>query len=83
MMMRKFKFLVGITDNSFVFHAGFPQAIPVSIGERTTHVASIQNETTDDLSHYHGIDAEAELTRILLNEITTELTENWNGGHRA
>jgi hypothetical protein len=78
-MMRKFKFFEGITDNSWIFHAGFPRAIPVAIGERTTHVASIRNETADDLSRYHAIDAEAELTRILLNEITT----NWNGGHRA
>jgi hypothetical protein len=82
-MMRKFKFFEGIIDNSWIFHAGFPQAVPVSINERTTHVASIRNETVDDLSYYHGIDAEDELTRILLNEITTELTENWNGGHRA
>ena len=85
--MRKFKFFEGIIDNSWIFHAGFPQAVPVEGG----YVASIRNETADDLSQIHAIDAEAELTRILVNEITTEwdnnmiteLTRNWNGGHRA
>ena len=91
MMMRKFKFFEGITDNSYIFHAGFPHAIPVSIGERTMHVASIRNETADDLSYYHAIDAEAELTRLMSEQISEEidneminiLTRRINGGHRA
>lgn len=71
-MMRKFKFFDGITDNSYVFHAGFMQPIPVEQRERRLQ-DTLSQETTQELSTYHGIDAVDELSRLLAQEIDNEI----------
>jgi len=53
--------------------------------------ARFEPELAEDLNFYHGIDAEEELTRLMSQQIATEideeimrtLTSNWNGGNRA
>ena len=86
-MIRKFKFFEGIHENTFVFNDINLTARHVQRGERTLR-AIWTDESALDLNTYHAIDAEAELTRILAdemlrewdNEVITELTRRINGG---
>jgi hypothetical protein len=75
-MIREFKFFHGITIQT----EGIRNII------RTLR-AQWSPELVDDLINVHAIDAEAELTRILSEEITREMDENVisiiNGGQRA
>ena len=75
-MIREFRFFHGITIQS----EGIQNIV------RTLR-AQWRPELVDDLNYYHGIDAEAELTRILSEEIAREMDENViriiNGGQRA
>ena len=70
-MMRKFKFFEGITDNSYVFHAGFMQ--PILVQQRERPLRATLQENAQDLSAYHGIDAVDELSRLLAQEIDNEI----------
>jgi hypothetical protein len=75
-MIREFKFFHGITIQT----EGIRNII------RTLR-AQWSPELVDDLINVHTIDVEAELTRILSEEITREMDENVisiiNGGQRA
>ena len=75
-MIREFKFFHGITIQT----EGIRNII------RTLR-AQWSPELVDDLINVHTIDAEAELTRILSEEIAREMDENViriiNGGQRA
>jgi hypothetical protein len=75
-MIREFKFFHGITIQT----EGIQNIV------RTLR-AQWSPELVDDLINVHAIDAEAELTRILSEEITREMDENViriiNGGQRA
>ena len=75
-MIREFKFFHGITIQT----EGIQNIV------RTLR-AQWSPELVDDLINVHAIDAEAELTRILSEEIARELDENVrriiNGGPRA
>jgi len=79
-MIREFKFFHGITIQT--------EGIQ---GIVRTLRAQWRPELVDDLNYYHNIDAEAELTRLMSEQITEEidneiirtLTRNWNGGQRA
>jgi len=75
-MIREFKFFHGITIQT----EGIRNII------RTLR-AQWSPELVDDLINVHAIDAEAELTRILSEEIAREMDENViriiNGGQRA
>ncbi len=80
MRVREFKFFHGITIQS----EGIQGII------RTLR-AQWRPELVDDLNYYHGIDAEAELTRLMSEQIVEEidneviniLTGRINGGQRA
>ena len=79
-MIREFKFFHGVTIQS----EGIQNII------RTLR-AQWRPELVDDLNTVHTIDAEAELTRLMSeqiaeemdNEIINIITRNWNGGQRA
>ncbi len=82
-MIKEFKFFHGITIES----EGIQGII------RTLR-ARWEPDLEEDLNTIHAIDAEAELTRILSEEIAREwvedvdnriiqFTRNYNGGHRA
>ena len=79
-MIREFKIFHGITIQS----EGIQNIV------RTLR-AQWRPELIDDLNYYHGIDAEAELTRLMSEQISEEidneminiLTRRINGGHRA
>jgi hypothetical protein len=75
-MIREFKFFHGITIQT----EGIQNIV------RTLR-AQWSPELVDDLINVHAIDAEAELTRILSEEIAREMDENViriiNGGQRA
>jgi hypothetical protein len=75
-MVREFKFFHGITIQT----EGIRNIV------RTLR-AQWSPELVDDLINVHAIDAEAELTRILSEEIAREMDENViriiNGGQRA
>lgn len=79
-MIREFKFFHGITIQS--------EGIQ---GIVRTLRAQWRPELIDDLNYYHGIDAEAELTRLMSEQISEEidneminiLTRRINGGQRA
>lgn len=73
--MRKFKFFDGFIENTFVFDDLGMYAIPVQRGERTLR-AQWRPELVDDLDFFHGIDAEAELTRLMSENITREVDNN-------
>ena len=80
MGVREFRFFHGITIQS----EGIQNIV------RTLR-AQWRPELVDDLNYYHGIDAAAELTRILSEQISEEidneminiLTRRINRGHRA
>ena len=80
MRVREFKFFHGITIQS----EGIQNIV------RTLR-AQWRPELVDDLNYYHGIDAEAELTRLMSEQIVEEidneviniLTGRINGGQRA
>lgn len=80
MGVREFKFFYGITIQS----EGIQDIV------RTLR-AQWRPELIDDLNYYHGIDAEAELTRLMSEQISEEidneminiLTRRINGGQRA
>jgi len=80
MGVREFKFFHGITIQS----EGIQNIV------RTLR-AQWRPELVDDLNYYHGIDAEAELTRLMSEQIVEEidneviniLTGRINGGQRA
>ena len=80
MGVREFRFFHGITIQS----EGIQNIV------RTLR-AQWRPELVDDLNYYHGIDAEAELTRLMSEQIVEEmdneviniLTERINGGQRA
>ena len=79
-MIREFRFFHGITIQS----EGMQRIV------RTLR-AQWRPELIDDLNAVHTIDAEAELIRLLSEEMTNEVDENVirritgeiNGGHRA
>jgi hypothetical protein len=75
-MIREFKFFHGITIQT--------EGIRNIIRTLRTQWSP---ELVDDLINVHAIDAEAELTRILSEEIAREMDENViriiNGGQRA
>ena len=79
-MIREFRFFHGITIQS----EGIQNIV------RTLR-AQWRPELIDDLNYYHGIDAEAELTRLMSEQIVEEidneiidiLTGRINGGQRA
>lgn len=79
-MIREFKFFHGITIQT----EGIQNIV------RTLR-AQWRPELVDDLNYYHGIDAEAELTRLMSEQISEEidneminvLTRRINGGQRA
>jgi len=68
---------------AFKFFHGF-------VGPRRI-VVNWEPELTNDLNNAYAIDAEAELTRLLTEQIVAEwdeevirtITRNWNGGQRA
>ena len=80
MGVREFRFFHGITIQS----EGIQNIV------RTLR-AQWRPELVNDLNYYHGIDAEAELTRLMSEQISEEidneminiLTRRINGGHRA
>lgn len=80
MGVREFRFFHGITIQS----EGIQNIV------RTLR-AQWRPELVDDLNYYHGIDAEAELTRLMSeqiaqemdNEIINELRIRINGGNAA
>lgn len=80
MGVREFRFFHGITIQS----EGIQNIV------RTLR-AQWRPELIDDLNYYHGIDAEAELTRLMSEQIVEEidneviniLTGRINGGQRA
>jgi hypothetical protein len=80
MGVREFRFFHGITIQS----EGIQNIV------RTLR-AQWRPELVDDLNYYHGIDAEAELTRLMSeqiveeidNEVVNILTGRINGGQRA
>jgi hypothetical protein len=80
MGVREFKFFHGVTIQT----EGIQGII------RTLR-AQWRPELVDDLNYYHGIDAEAELTRLMSEEIARGVDENImrtitrriNGGNRA
>ena len=80
MGVREFRFFHGITIQS----EGIQRIV------RTLR-AQWRPELVDDLNYYHGIDAEAELTRLMSEQIVEEidneviniLTGRINGGQRA
>jgi hypothetical protein len=80
MGVREFRFFHGITIQS----EGIQNIV------RTLR-AQWRPELVDDLNYYHGIDAEAELTRLMSEQIVEEidneviniLTGRINGGNRA
>jgi isochorismate hydrolase len=82
MMMQKFKFFEGVIKDTYI--------VDVQQGIRTLR-ATWRHEDMEDINTIHGIDAEAELTRMLsdvwANEVDREvlrtLNRNWNGGQRA
>ena len=79
-MIREFKFFHGVTIQT----EGIQRIV------RTLR-AQWRPELVDDLNAIHTIDAEAELTRLLSEEMAREVDENVirritreiNGGHRA
>jgi hypothetical protein len=79
-MIREFKFFHGITIQT----EGIQNIV------RTLR-AQWRPELVDDLNYYHGIDAEAELTRLMSEQIAQEIdneiinivTGRINGGQRA
>lgn len=79
-MIREFKFFHGITIESEGIR-----------GIIRTLRAQWMPELIDDLNAIHTFDAEAELTRLMSEQIAEEidneiidiLTTNWNGGRRA
>ena len=80
MGVREFRFFHGITIQS----EGIQNIV------RTLR-AQWRPELVDDLNTVYSIDAEAELTRLMSEQISEEidneminiLTRNWNGGRRA
>jgi hypothetical protein len=80
MGVREFRFFHGITIQT----EGIQNIV------RTLR-AQWRPELVDDLNYYHGIDAEAELTRLMSEQIVEEidneviniLTGRINGGQRA
>ena len=80
MGVREFRFFHGITIQS----EGIQNIV------RTLR-AQWSPDLSDDLNYYHGIDAEAELTRLMSEQIVEEidneviniLTGRINGGQRA
>ena len=80
MRVREFRFFHGITIQS----EGIQNIV------RTLR-AQWRPELVDDLNYYHGIDAEAELTRLMSEQIVEEidneviniLTGRINGGNAA
>jgi len=80
MRVREFKFFHGVTIQT----EGIQRIV------RTLR-AQWRPELVDDLNYYHGIDAEAELTRLMSEQIVEEidneviniLTGRINGGQRA
>ena len=78
--MRKFKFFKGIIDNSWIFHAGFPQHMPV---ESQYHTIDTETELTRILVNEITTELDNNMTTELDNNMTTELNRNWNGGQRA
>ena len=85
MMLRKFKFFDGITENVFVFPA-------FDAPQRARRIRiQWENEDVEDLAAHHGIDANVELSRILADEISrmvdedimNEITRRINEGDRA
>lgn len=71
-MMHKFKFFDGFIENTFVFDDLNMYAIPVQGGERTLR-ARWTPELLEDLNAVHTIDATAELTRLMSEQIAREV----------
>ena len=87
-MINKFRFFEGIIENEFVFdNLG---SINIQEGIRTLR-ATWAPELEEEINAYHAIDAEAELSRLMSEQIAEEvdrdivrrLTGIWNGGIRA
>ncbi|MEY4572151.1 MAG: hypothetical protein RLZ10_1377 [Bacteroidota bacterium] len=72
-MMKKFKFFGGFVENTFVFNN--VETVNVAGGVRRLR-AVWNREAGEDLVQYHGIDAEAELTRIMSEEIARGIDED-------
>ena len=85
-MIRKFKFFEGLDETTFIFQELNMVSTNVEHGQRTLR-AIWSPQQAEDLHTHHGIDAEAELTRILsqewANEIDREVIRIINEGQRA
>ena len=66
--MKKFIFFEGIVDDTFVFNN--------IAGDVRRLRAMWTREADEDLNQHHGIDAEAELTRIMSEEIARGIDED-------
>lgn len=66
--MKKFIFFEGIVDDTFVFNN--------IAGDVRRLRAMWTREVDEDLNHYHRIDAEAELTRIMSEEMARGIDED-------
>ena len=67
-MMKKFIFFEGIVDDTFVFN---------NIAGDVRRLRAMWTREADvDLNQHHGIDAEAELTRIMSEEIARGVDED-------
>lgn len=73
-MMHKFKFFDGFIENTFVFDDINMMATNVARDERPLR-AIWTNQLIEDLNAVHAIDAEAELTSLLSNQIAREIDE--------
>jgi predicted chitinase len=71
--MKKFIFFEGIVEDTFVFNN--LNTVNYRGGVRRLRVAW-NREMGEDLVQYHGIDAEAELTRIMSEEIARGIDED-------
>jgi hypothetical protein len=71
-MMHKFKFFEGFLENVYVFDTANIVARHVQHGERTLR-ATWRPEPIEDIYSHHGIDAEAELTRMLSAQWAQEI----------
>jgi hypothetical protein len=71
--MKKFIFFEGIIEDTFVFNN--MDTVNVAGGVRRLR-AMWTREANEDLNHHHGIDAEAELTRIMSEEIARGIDED-------
>ena len=71
--MKKFIFFEGIVEDTYMFNN--IDTVNVAGGVRRLR-AMWTREANEDLNQHHGIDAEAELTRIMSEEIARGIDED-------